>query len=145
MAKKLYKDIPTDYAVCEQADCSRADTCLHQLVYRTLLERGDTYLRLLNPRLCTQDDTCPHYRNSAPVTYARGFIGMQQHMFPGQYWQFMSMLINQFSRNPYFERRRGEVALSPKEQKIVLNALQQAGVTEELKFDRYEENINWYD
>ncbi len=145
MAKKLYKDIPVNYAVCEQSDCPRGATCLHSLVYRTLLEQGDTYLRLINPRQCTRDDTCPHYRDSAPVTYARGFIGMQEHMFPGQYRKFMSKLIGHFSRTPYFERRRGEVALSPREQKIVLDVLRQVGVTEELKFDRYEENINWYD
>lgn len=145
MPKKLYKDIPVEYATCEHGDCPRAATCLHQLVYRPLLERGDTYLRLLNPRQCTQNDRCAHYRNSAPVTYARGFTGMQQHMFPEQYRRFMSILVGHFSRNPYFERRRGEVALSPKEQKIVFNALRQAGVTEELKFDRYEENVNWYD
>lgn len=57
----------------------------------------------------------------------------------------MSLLVREFSRNPYFERRRGETALSPKEQHIVLQALRKAGVTEDLKFDAYEENVNWYD
>lgn len=66
-------------------------------------------------------------------------------MYPGQYQTFMSLLMREFSRNPYFERRRGETALSPKEQHIVLQALRKAGVTEDLKFDAYEENINWYD
>ncbi|MDR4037909.1 MAG: DUF6078 family protein, partial [Parabacteroides sp.] len=50
-----------------------------------------------------------------------------------------------FGRNPYFERRRGEFPLSPKEQRIVLNALRRVGVTEELRFDHYEESVNWYD
>ena len=57
----------------------------------------------------------------------------------------MFLLMREFSRNPYFERRRGETALAPKEQHIVLQALRKAGVTEDLKFDTYEENINWYD
>lgn len=48
-------------------------------------------------------------------------------------------------RNGYFERRRGDSALSPKEQETVLSILKAAGVTEEMKFDSYEENINWYD
>lgn len=144
MPKKFYKDIPADYPVCLHADCPRAATCLHQLVYRPLVER-DAYLRLANPGRCTKDERCPYYRDSTPVTYARGFTDMQKHMYPGQYKTFMSLLVREFSRNPYFERRRGETALSPKEQRIVLQALRKAGVTEELKFDAYEENANWYD
>ncbi len=66
-------------------------------------------------------------------------------MFPGQYQTFMTTLIGKFGRNAYFERRRSETALSPKEQEIVLAALRKAGITEEMKFDAYEENVNWYD
>lgn len=91
------------------------------------------------------DGACPYFRDSAPVTYARGFTGMQSRMFPAQYQQFMSILMSHFGRNPYFERRRGEFPLSPKEQRIVLNALRRVGVTEELRFDHYEESVNWYD
>lgn len=144
MPKKFYKDIPAEYPVCQYADCPRAATCLHQLVYQPLAER-DAYLRLINPDRCTKNSQCPYYRDSTPVTYARGFTGMQKHMYPGQNQIFMSLLVREFSRNPYFERRRGETALSPKEQHIVLQALRKAGVTEDLKFDAYEENVNWYD
>ena len=110
-----------------------------------LIEQPATVLRLLNPTLCTRDEACPYFRDSAPVTYARGFTGMQSRMFPAQYQQFMSILMSHFGRNPYFERRRGEFPLSPKEQRIVLNALRRVGVTEELRFDHYEESVNWYD
>ena len=57
----------------------------------------------------------------------------------------MRLLIAHFGRNPYFERRRGAYPLPPKEQEVILKALRQAGVTEELRFDSYEENINWND
>ena len=98
MPKKLHKEIPIDYAVCQQQDCPRAEKCLHQIAYRPLIEHPATVLRL-----------------------------------------------SHFGRNPYFERRRGEFPLSPKEQRIVLNALRRVGVTEELRFDHYEESVNWYD
>lgn len=77
--------------------------------------------------------------------YARGFTNFQKRMFPDQYLKFMNQLIATFGRNAYFERRRGETALSPKEQAIVLKSLKKVGVTEELKFDKYEENLNWKD
>ena len=145
MPKKLHKEIPSDYAVCQQQDCPRAGKCLHQIAYQPLIEQPATVLRLLNPTLCTRDEACPYFRDSAPVTYARGFTGLQSRMFPAQYQQFMSILMSHFGRNPYFERRRGEFPLSPKEQRIVLNALRRVGVTEELRFDHYEESVNWYD
>lgn len=145
MPKKLYKEIPCDYTVCQWQACPRAEKCLHQIAYQPLIEQPTTVVRLLNPTLCTQDGACPYFRDSTPVTYARGFTGMQSRMFPAQYQQFKSILMAHFGRNPYFERRRGESPLSPKDQKLVRNALRRAGVTEDLTFDQYEESVNWYD
>lgn len=121
-----------------------AATCLHQTAYSTLMEHEE-YLQLINPTRCSQKESCAYYRDSKPVTYARGFTNFQKRMFPGQYSRFMSICINHWSRNPYFERRRGDRSLPPDEQAFILNALKKAGVTEDMKFDSYEENINWYD
>ena len=66
-------------------------------------------------------------------------------MFPAQFQKFKAIVMGRFGRNPYYERRRGEVPLSPAEQAFVLGALRQAGITEEFTFDRYEEMISWYD
>ena len=119
-------------------------TCLHQTAYSTLMEHEE-YLQLINPTRCSQNESCVYYRDSKPVTYARGFTNFQKRMFPGQYSRFMSICINHWCRNPYFERRRGDRSLPPDEQAFILNALKKAGVTEDMKFDSYEENINWYD
>ena len=142
--KKTYRDLPPNYSVCEQSDCPMAATCLHQLAYVRLIET-ERFLHLINPRQCSKDNNCEYYRNNAPVQFARGFTNFQQKMFPAQYDKFMRRLIGHFGRNPYFERRRGAYPLPPDEQQIIIQALQEAGVTEELKFDSYEDLINWYD
>lgn len=144
MPKKSYTNLPDNYPVCQHADCQMSATCLHHLAYTTLLEKEE-YLCLINPAKCTKTDTCPYYRNNDPVTYARGFTNFQKHMYPAQYQKFMSICISHFSRNTYFERRRGDYPLPPSEQQIILDALRQAGVTEEMQFDSYEQQINWYD
>ncbi|WP_455671477.1 DUF6078 family protein [Phocaeicola sp.] len=144
MPKRFYTSIPTNYPACEHKDCPMAAICLHQTVYTTMLE-NEEYIHLINPHRCSKNETCSYYRDNKPITYTRGFTNFQKQMFPEQYQRFMSILIETFGRNPYFERRRGETALSPKEQDIVLRALKRAGVTKELKFDNYEENLNWYD
>ena len=144
MPKKTYTTIPSGYPVCEHSDCPQAATCLHQIAYQELMKKEE-YLRLINPNQCATDGMCKHYRDSTPVTYARGFTNFQKRMFPDQYQKFMSICIGHWSRNPYFERRRGDSALPPSEQEFILKALKQVGITEEMKFDNYEENINWYD
>lgn len=144
MPKRTYTSLPTNYLTCEHTDCPQASTCLHQLAYTELMQTEDT-LHLINPNKCTKDGECRFYRSNTPVMYARGFTNFQKRMFPDQYQTFMSILMGKFGRNPYFERRRGETVLSPTEQETVLKALRKAGVTEELKFDKYEEMINWYD
>lgn len=144
MPKKEYKSLPVTYPVCEHSSCPMAATCLHQMAYSTLMEKEE-YLQLINPTKCSKDKSCSYYRDSKPVTYARGFTNFQKRMYPDQYSTFMAICINHWSRNPYFERRRGERALPPNEQAFILKALKKAGVTEEMKFDSYEDNTNWYD
>lgn len=144
MPKKTYTSLPSNYTVCEHSDCPMAATCLHQLAYNELM-KTETILQLLNPAQCVKNETCKFYRDNTPVTYARGFTNFQKKMYPDQYQTFMHKLIGKFSRNGYFERRRGASALSPKEQEIVFAALKEVGVTAEMKFDSYESLINWYD
>ena len=66
MTKKLHKEIPIDYAVCQQQDCPRAEKCLHQIAYRPLIEQPATVLRLLNPTLCTRHLRTGFHRNAEP-------------------------------------------------------------------------------
>ena len=144
MPKKYYTSLPSGYSVCQHQDCPMAATCLHQIAYPALLEK-DEILHVVNPNKCSKDAQCKFYRSNKPITYARGFAHFQKRMFPDQYDRFATMLIARFGRNAYYERRRGDTALTPKEQRIVLDALKKAGVTEEMKFEHYEENTNWFD
>ena len=143
MPKKTNISVPADYPVCVHADCPMAVTCLHRLAYAQI-ETSNYYLRLVNPRRCSMDAKCEYYRDSAPMLYARGFKNFQEKMYPKQYKRFMHRLIGKFGRTAYFERRRGETLLSPKEQQIVLAALREVGIVEKLEFDAYEENVSWY-
>ena len=144
MIRKLYTTAPQDYPVCVHAQCPKAGECLHRIAFEKLRTEKD-YMRLLNPDRCTADDSCQNFRGNKPVHYARGFTGFQSKMYPQQYDRFMTTLILHFGRNPYYDRRRGVIAMPPEEQAYVLQVLKKVGVTEQLTFDRYEDAINWYD
>lgn len=134
--------IPKDYPVCMYEDCPLAGKCLHQLVFRGHEEMG-TYLRLLNPSKCTRQQGCPHYADSQPVRFAKGFTGFQKKMYPEQYERFMNTLILHFGRNQYFKRRRGDVWLPPEEQDIIRTVLQKVGADSSMDFDQYLEETCW--
>lgn len=144
MIRKLYTTAPDDYPVCVHAQCPKAGECLHRIAFEKL-RTEKKYMRLLNPDHCTAGDSCQHFRCNNPVRYALGFTQMQRRMYPEQYDRFMTTLIMRFGRNPYYDRRRGAIAMPPEEQKMVLQVLKKVGVTEEMKFDSYVDAINWYD
>ena len=139
---KIYKDIPSGYLLCLHADCPMADSCLRQLAYRRHAELG-TFLRLINPSMCSKQADCPHYVSNQPVRFARGFMNFQKRMYPEQYDKFMLLLILHFGRSQYFKRRRGEIVLPPEEQEAIQIALKKAGVTQKMEFDEYIDAINW--
>lgn len=144
MPKNTHTEFPLGYPVCQFADCPVASSCLHNLAYAPLKQK-ETYLRLINPDKCAKSETCTFYRSDKPITYARGFTNFQKRMFPEQYQHFMSICVKRFGRNPYYERRRGDYGIPPSEQNFILDALKQSGVTEEMQFDGYSLQINWYD
>lgn len=144
MITKLYTTAPAGYPVCVHSECPKAAECLHRIAFEELRTEM-TYMRLLNPDHCSADDSCTNFRSNKPQRYARGFKQMQRHMYPDQYVRFMTILIMEFGRNPYYDRRRGVIPMPPEEQKLVLQVLKRVGVTEELKFDSYVDAINWYD
>ncbi len=144
MPKRKYTSIPPNYPACIHKDCPLAETCLHQIVYGELLKVYD-YLQIVNPIQCTKKEGCTFYRSHNPIIYAKGFIQMQKRMYPDQYNRFMSLCIKHWGRTSYYERRRGDSLLSPSDQTFVISVLKKVGITEELKFDSYEESLNWYD
>ena len=144
MITKLHTTAPADYPVCMHAQCPKAAECLHRIAFEKL-RAEKTYMRLLNPDHCTADDSCRNFRYNKPLRYARGFTNFQRRMYPDQYEHFMSTLIMRFGRNPYYDRRRGTIAMPPEEQALVLQVLKNVGVTEEMQFDSYVDAINWYD
>lgn len=142
MPKKEYTSLPKDYPVCEHSSCPMAATCLHQTAYSTLMEHSE-YLRLINPSRCSKNESCIYYRDSKPVTYARGFTNFQKRMYPQQYDKFMTTLILHFGRNQYFKRRRGDILIPPEEQEVIRLMLEKVGADSKMDFDKYEEHINW--
>ena len=100
-------------------------------------------MRLINPTRCTKEASCPYYRNSQPVTFARGFTGFKKQLSMEQYQKFMNIrtaLLDGRNLSSNKKRSRGS---PPEEQNDIKETLHQLGVCTEVTFDNYEETPRW--
>lgn len=135
--------VPFNYQRCTTSSCPLLSSCLRSIAWREL--RGNAIsFTVLNPSLTTEASGCPYFVNSVPERYAVGFTQMQAQMLPAQYERFMSICRSRFGRNGYFVRRRGELPISPSEQKFIRETLNAVGGPQNVDFDAYEERINWF-
>lgn len=144
MPKKLYNIMPDFYPACIHDDCIQAGTCLHNIAYHRLCEKVDS-MTLLNPQRCVKNADCQHYRSNTPVRYAFGFSSFKGRMLPGQWTAFVELLRKDWGRTRFYERQRGDIALPPNEQTMILDALDRVGATGTFEFDRYEDIMTWYE
>ena len=135
--------IPKTFSLCIHAQCPMADRCLRRVAWDTLVE-SEECVTIISPLRALQGEGCRYFRSAQRVTYARGFRGMQAQMLPAQYAQFSGKLMHCFSRNCYYERRRGDRLCSPKEMAYIREVLAEIGLPT-LEFDAYEERYNWID
>ena len=135
--------IPKTFSLCIHAQCPMADRCLRRVAWDTLAE-SEECVTIISPLRALQGEGCRYFRSAQRVTYARGFRGMQSQMLPAQYMAFSQRLISHFSRNSYYERRRGDRLCSPADMAFIREVLSSIGLSH-LEFDAYEEHYNFVD
>ena len=138
-----YAQVPQTFFLCIHDACHLANQCLRHMVWAAL-PATEEHISIINPKCVTPSDTCRHYRSAAPVTFARGFRGMQAKMLPAQYTKFSERLMKHFSRTSYYEHRRGTMLCSPSDMVYIRGVLDELGLPH-LEFDAYEERYNWID
>lgn len=134
---------PKTFSLCIHAQCPMADRCLRRVAWDALVE-SEECVTIISPLRALQGEGCRYFRSAQRVTYARGFRGMQSQMLPAQYMAFSQRLISHFSRNSYYERRRGDRLCSPADIAFIREVLASIGLFH-LEFDAYEVHYNFVD
>jgi len=144
MSKQIhYSEVPGDYLMCLNRECTKADTCLRQLVERTTTAKVH-YMRFMNPKyLAELKGDCPYYKSSAPVRYAKGFMKLLGNIPLKETETIKRALIALFHRVTYYRVRNGERLLSPEEQAMVLKVTGSRGLPPGEEFDSYIEDYDW--
>lgn len=138
-----YSQVPYNYQICLKEECPQADTCLRQLVEQSIPAHIESW-NIVSPKyLASLEVTCPYYRPSTKVRFAKGFIRILESLPYKQMQAVIARLSDYFGQRTYYRVRKGERLLSPAEQKGVLNVLKNCGVTHPQDFDAYTEEYDW--
>lgn len=137
-------EVPSNYALCLNRHCPQASTCLRQLAEQEISDRIE-YWTVISPKHqeTITESTCPYFRSSTKVLFAKGFIKILDNLPNKQMQQVISRLISRFNQRTYYRIRKGERLLSPAEQKTVLNIIKSCGATGKQEFDAYIEDYDW--
>lgn len=148
----LQKDIPQGYAHCfaGKNSCPKAESCLRAIAAKLLAESEDTQPQSVNTvnaiyieRLADLD-SCPLYRSSKPVRYAKGMTHLFEELPLKQATAVRRQVVACFSCERYFyHSRNGSRLIDLEEQRKIVHAFRThvPGVTP--RFDGYEEVIVW--
>jgi len=139
-----FSQIPYNYPICLNQECSKAATCLRRLVEQSM-PTDLSYWPFISPKhLATHKGDCPHYRQATKVRHAKGFTQILENLPHNQMQKVVSNLIAYFGRTVYYRFRKGEHLLSPSEQQKVLSIiLVYCKKSQILDFDAYVDGFNW--
>lgn len=136
---------PASYAHCFRTDCASAETCLRALAARDLNDRENT-VRIVNPRLADPagKGACSFFHEAKIVQVAYGFMNMLKQIPSGRIGAVRAAIARMSSDRTYYLLRRGDKPISPTKQKEIARILAAYGAPKPVRFDRYEEQINWF-
>lgn len=138
-----FSEVPHDYPLCINHQCSQATTCLRQLAEQEVTD-CTKFMVIVNPKhQASFKKDCPYYRSSTKVRFAKGFMNIIENLTQKQMQGIVPQLIYRFSERTYYRIRKGERLLSPAEQQNVVDIFKRCGVAEPIVFDEYVENYEW--
>ena len=135
---------PMGYAVCLSETCPLREKCLRALLGEEIRHTAET-MNLVNPQHPNYREgaECVHFRSSEPEKYARGFSRAMSELSKRNYSALSERLRAETSKTQFYRMKKGEIALSPREQAEIIALLRAYGYTGDDPFDSYEERLTW--
>ena len=137
-AKNTKDDSILNYAACPLASCKKSNTCIRHAAYLKAQAEKESFYILNTSKFSASDAGCEHYLTPMKQRMARGFRRLYEtlpkcnsHYFWGR--TFFA------SETSWYRAKRGDLLLTPGEQKILLEAFRENGADISIGFDGYVE------
>ena len=130
------KDIPGGYALCFNSDCVDKEKCMH---YQAQLVAGERDKGAAVYPSAWKDGKCRCFSEMKLVQNAWGFSQLYRNIpsyLRAEARRSVSALFGS-GNGQYYRAHHGEIIVSPKQQKEIMEVLAKFGSTEGVKFDHY--------
>ena len=141
--EEIFRQKAPHYLLCFIEHCPLHEHCLRWLVGQ---QADHTVVKVgcVNPLLAqVGTDKCPQYRENVSAPHAKGMV----HFYDGMPRQLeisiKSRLIGRYARRQYYEYRNGVRLITPQMQQDIARICQEAGWTQPLRFDDYQDDYVW--
>ncbi len=136
--KEEYKNV----ALCSGQGCKVASLCRRAMGYQTITFEDKT-LMMVNPKLTTNDESCPMYSHLETMRFAKGFMKLQDELPRSKFETLKQQLLARYGKNPYYEMRNGTRLISPEDQRFIAQAVININANIADPFDEYVERDIW--
>lgn len=135
--------IPSSFDRCFQNDCPKADTCAHFLAGQ-YLHTGQICGPAVYPS-ARQGEVCKMYKETRIIRAAYGFKALFAEVKQKDNTPLRNRIKRYLGGNTtYYRYHHGERLLTPEQQSWIISLFRQAGYTEELHFDAYLDQYDFY-
>ena len=131
------KDIPSGYALCFNSDCAKKNNCMHYLAQQ--LNGGERNIGQAVYPAAWKSGKCSCYNEKKLVKNAWGFSQLYRNIpsfLRAEARRSVSSLFGS-GNGQYYRAHHGQIKISPKRQKEIMEVLAKFGSTEGVKFDHY--------
>ena len=146
------QNVPEGYAYCFAGlnNCPKADNCLRAIAAKLLTDSKGTQPQTVNTvnalyiEQLANRDSCPLYRSSEPIRYAKGMTHLFEDLPLKQAKSVRGRVTACFSCESYFYRsRNGKRLITPTEQQRIAHVFRSINPNLVPKYDGYEYALVW--
>ena len=141
--EEIFRQKAPHYLLCFIEHCPLREHCLRWLVGQ---QADPTVIKVgcVNPLLAQAGtDQCPQYRENVTAPHAKGMVHFYDDMPRRMEVRIKGRLISRYARRQYYEYRNGVRLITPQMQQDIARICQEAGWTQPLRFDDYQDDYVW--
>lgn len=141
-----FSQVPYSFGLCAAENCPRATTCLRHIALKHAPTKR-IFLPIMNPNRLEslKKENCDQYCSNEKIRFAKGFMCTANALTVSVANSFRYRMISLFGRKNYYLKRKGEMVITPAEQRKVVAVAKELGVVLNDYFDSYIEEYNWKD
>ena len=139
-----FSQVPYTFGLCAAENCPQAATCLRHIALKHA-PANRVFLPIMNPNRIKsiKENACKHYCSNEKIRFAKGFMCTINALTVRVANSFRYRMMSLFGRKNYYLKRKGELTLTPAEQRQFIAVAQEMGVFQKEYFDGYVEEYNW--